>query len=164
MLFGKIKGSSLVVPQHLVEDRTPDEAFVKRLKAAFGPELHVEWNPKRQRWVIEQCIAHSGPIGVHTHLCNRVYVWLVRGDDNEYMPLCERVIEKLREMETYRKYGTGEAALARFVQESKDFDKEQAYKQKVAAQEQMKYARTHNRTTWNKFWTLFRRHNMHEVH
>jgi hypothetical protein len=167
-MFGQL--GKLLVPQSYREDQKPSEGFVRKLQSIFGTDLHVEWNPKKMKWVIEQCIQHSflnadvgDGITHHNHLCQRIYVWLVRDEaTDEFMPLCDRVIEKLHEMETYRQFGTGEAALARFRQASKDFDDEQAKKIRESARDMAAHSRKFNRTTWNKFYELFRRHDMRE--
>lgn len=165
MLMNK-SASGLVVPQHLIEDQTPPNDFMRKLQAAFGPDMHCEWNHKKQRWVIEVCDKHNGSAEgdgfvKHTHLCQRYYAWLVRDEEtDEYMPLCDRVIEKLHEKETWRKYGTGEAALERFRQESKSFDDDQANNQRKMISDVMQHARKENRVTFNKFLDLFRRHDM----
>lgn len=166
MLFNKL--GSLIVPQHVVEDQQPPEAFVRKLQRTFGPDMHVEWNPRKQRWVIEQCVQHHGSdlpnehgIVPHTQLCRKVYAWLVRDEsDDSFMSLCDRVIEKLHEKETYRQFGTGEAALARWRQHSKEFDDAQAAKQRAMIHDVIRHSRKDNRTIVNKFVEMFRRHDM----
>ena len=158
---------SLFVPQALIEDQTPPESFVRKLQKTFGPEMHVEWNPRKKRWVIEQCVAHNATIGqrngitVHNHLCGRIYVWLVRDEnDDSFMPLCDRVIVKLQEIDTTRKYGVGEAALERFRRESNNIDEERQKKFKESVRETMRYSIKHNKSYFNKFFTLFQRHDL----
>ena len=153
--------SGLTVPQSCISFIS--DSFVKSLQSIFTPDLCVSWNERKQRYVIEQCIEHQGssfpnPEGVveHSHLCRRIYVWLVRDEENGdcYMPLSQRVIEKLHEMETYRKYGTGPDALRRFREESARFDADQAQRQREQAHETMQYAKRHNRISRNrlKLW------------
>jgi hypothetical protein len=160
--------SGLSVPQHLVEHQEVPAEFMRRLQSIFGRDMHVEWNPKKQRWVIEVCARHNGSdqpnehgFVAHTHLCGRYYAWMVQDDDTkEYMPLCDRVIEKLHEKDTSRKYGTGEAALARFRQESKDFDDAQKARDASLARDVIRHSSRDNRSTMNKFIDLFKRHDV----
>lgn len=152
----------LFVSPEVAANRTPPSDFVKRLQNIFGKSMHVEWNPRKNKWVIEECIGHNGEVmATHGHLCRRVYVWLVRDEDtDEYMPLNERVIDKLHSMETARRYGTGEAALQRFLIESRNFDENKKQKDEALARETMIHSRKSNRTTFNKFMDLFRRHDL----
>jgi hypothetical protein len=162
----------LIVPAHVIENREPPKEFVKRLQLIFGRDLHVTWHVMKKRFVIEQCIEHCGSraesadgVVVHTHLCRRVYVWLVRDEaTNEYMPLGDRVIAKLQEMETYRKYGTGPEALARFRAESASFDRDQAVKKKEDAHGVFQYLKRHNRIVRNKLKTMMGRHDWLRPH
>lgn len=154
----------------------PSARFVKQLQSIFGRDLHVSWHVKKQRFVIEQCIEHHADpvpnedgVVVHNHLCRRIYVWLVRDEDDGteaggYMPLGDRVIQKLHEMETYRKYGTGPAALARFRAESAAFDRDQAAKKKEDAHDVFQYLKRHNRIVRNKLRTMMSRHDWLRPH
>jgi hypothetical protein len=162
----------LLVPAHVLENREPPRAFIKQLQTIFGRDLHVTWHAKKQRFVIEQCIEHCGSraqeddgLVLHTHLCRRIYVWLVRDEaTDEYMPLGDRVIAKLQEMETYRKYGTGPEALARFRAESAAFDRDQAQKQKEDAHATFQYLKRHNRIVRNKLKMWMGRHDWLRPH
>jgi len=83
---------------------------------------------------------------------------------NEYMPLGDRVIAKLQEMETYRKYGTGPEALARFRAESAAFDRDQAKKTKEDAHSTFEYLKRHNRIVRNKLKMWMARHDWLRPH
>jgi hypothetical protein len=162
----------LILPAHVMENREAPAYFVRQLQTSFGRDLHVTWHAKKQRFVVEQCISHQAnsnlnPDGVlvHTHLCSRIYVWLVRDEaTDEYMPLGDRVIAKLQEMETYRKYGTGPEALKRFRAESAAFDRDQAQKQKEDAHSVFEYLKRHNRIVRNKLKTMMGRHDWLRPH
>lgn len=162
---------SLIVPESYLDDLRPSRDFLRRLQQAFGQDLHVTWHRKKKRFVIEQCTRHFGPAvpvnGVleHTHICNRVYVWLVRDEaTNDYMPLGDRVIARLQEMETYRKYGVGEQALVRFRAESAAFDRDQATKQKEEAHSVFQYLKRHNRIVRNKLKNMMAQHDWLSPH
>jgi hypothetical protein len=157
----------LVVPATCVdENRTPPSWFLRKMQETFAKDMLITWHKKKQRWVIEQCIEHHpGALFVngvqeHSHLCRRIYVWLVRHENNgdAYMPLSERVIERLHEMETYRKYGTGPNALAKFRAESAAFDREQEKKKRENAHEIFRYLKRHHRVVRNKLKLLMERH------
>jgi hypothetical protein len=160
----------LIVPAHVVENREPPKEFLRHLQSIFGRDMHVTWHVGKRKFVIEQCVNHqAGPMQdgvlVHTHLCQRVYVWLVRDEEtNGYMPLTDRVIQKLHEMETYRKYGTGPEALARFRTESAAFDRDQAAKKKEDAHGIFQYLKRHNRIVRNKLKTMMGRHDWLRPH
>jgi hypothetical protein len=161
----------LIVPESYLDDLKPSRDFLRRLQQTFGADLHVTWHRKKQRFVIEQCTEHNASptrldgILEHTHVCRRIYVWLVRDEaTNEYMPLGDRVIAKLQEMETYRKYGVGEQALARFRAESAAFDRDQAAKKKEDAHGVFQYLKRHNRIVRNKLKTMMGRHDWLRPH
>jgi hypothetical protein len=163
---------SLLVPESAVRNIEPSQQFLKQLQSIFGRDMHVTWHATKQRFVIEQCIEHNAnpclnPEGVlsHTHLCRRIYVWLVRDEEtDEYMPLCDTVIAKLHEKETYRQYGTGPAALARFRAESAAYDRDQAKKTKEDAHETFAYLKKHNRIVRNKLKMWMGRHDWLRPH
>jgi hypothetical protein len=161
----------LIVPESYLDDLKPSRDFLRRLQQTFGADLHVTWHRKKQRFVIEQCTEHNASptrldgILEHTHVCRRIYIWLVRDEaTNEYMPLGDRVIAKLQEMETYRKYGVGEQALARFRAESAAFDRDQAAKKKEDAHGVFQYLKRHNRIVRNKLKTMMGRHDWLRPH
>jgi hypothetical protein len=160
----------LLVPEGTVHDMKPSPAFVKRLQSAFDRDLHVTWHVKKQRFVIEQCVEHhsgqalnSDGVLVHDHTCRRIYVWLVQGEQEDYMPLGDSVIAHLQEMETYRRYGTGPAALERFRQESASFDREQERKRKEEAHSVFQYLKRHNRIVRNKLKLMMQKHDWTRV-
>jgi hypothetical protein len=161
----------LIVPESYLDDLKPSRDFLRRLQQTFGADLHVTWHRKKQRFVIEQCTEHNASptrldgILEHTHVCRRIYVWLVRDEaTNEYMPLGDRVIAKLQEMETYRKYGVGEQALARFRAESAAFDRDQAAKKKEDAHGVFQYLKRHNRIVRNKLKNMMAQHDWLRPH
>ncbi len=163
---------SLVVPKRYVENIEPSQEFIKRLQTTFARDMHVSWHVKKQRFVIEQCIEHYAAAGlnehgvlVHDHRCRRIYVWLVRDEEtDEYMPLGDRVIQRLHEMETYRKYGVGPDALKRFRAESAAFDADQKQRQKEEAHGVFQYLKRHNRIVRNKLKNMMGQHDWLRPH
>lgn len=67
---------------------------------AAHPELEGKW-----RWCIYQCVTHQSTTAEHTDACRRAgcYVWMVQSDAGEFMPLGDRVLEHLKEMDMARK-------------------------------------------------------------
>lgn len=157
---------SLVVPQHYIDGQGVSQSFVKQMQSIFGKDLHASWHAKKRRFIIEQCVEHyrttavnADGVVIHDHTCRRSYVWLVRDEaTDEFMPLGDRVIQKLHEMETYRQFGTGPEALKRFQAWSAATDQEQAAKKKEEAHGTFQYLRRHNRIIRNKLKILMGRH------
>jgi hypothetical protein len=163
VLFEKSNG--LLIPPGANDYREAPADFVKSLQDTFGDNMHVEWNMMRKKWVIEQCSGQCysttrDGVRYHSHACNRIYVWLVEDEDKNYMPLGAHVLEKLRELDTSRKYGVGEAALRRFLLESKNIDEERDNKFRQHVRDEVRHARRENRVTFNKLKMLFDRHSM----
>ncbi len=115
----------------IVGESTPSEPveFKARLRR-FDASLTVSWNRLRRRWVIEQCVEHLSPTREHTHICRRVYVWLVQGDAGEMLPLGEHVFAKLAAMDTWRQgYGPEPKHLERWRRDRADEDEKAREKQ-----------------------------------
>lgn len=74
---------------------TISEVFRAKLRT-FDADLYVSWNPRRRRFQIEQCVGHHAPTAAHSHLCERIYVLLVQGDEGEMLGLGEHVFKELR--------------------------------------------------------------------
>jgi hypothetical protein len=81
--------------------RVAPEDFKARLRA-FDPDLLVTYDLRRHRWKIEQCVLHLAPGAEHSHVCDRVYVWLVQSSEGDFVGLdnWDRIREQLRSMDT----------------------------------------------------------------
>jgi hypothetical protein len=81
--------------------REAPEEFKRKLRA-FDPDLLVAYDLRRHRWKIEQCVRHLAPGVEHSHVCDRVYVWLVQTPEGDYLGLdnWEGIREKLCAMDT----------------------------------------------------------------
>jgi len=93
----------LVLPQSFYENENkPTEAFVRGLRE-IDPLLICYWNRFRGRWVIDR---YSCDNDGHDHqiACPRQNVLIVESPEREYMPLNERVYERLRAMDTWSQY------------------------------------------------------------
>lgn len=96
--------------------RTPPEDFKAKLRA-FDPDLVITYDLRRQRWKIEQCVVHWAPGVEHSHVCDRVYVWLVQSPEGDYLSLdnWELIREKLRSIDTRAQgYSPDEKGLERY--------------------------------------------------
>lgn len=91
---------------------------------AEHPELQGKW-----RWCIYQCTRHQSATGEHTEACLRAgtYVLLVQSPEGDWMPLNDRVLERLREIDVVRQgLSLDERGLERWR-------RERAYEQQQAA-------------------------------
>lgn len=77
------------------------EQFLRDLRS-YDPSLHVEWNCKKMRFVIQQCIKHHAPTSTHNHLCERIYVLLVEDSEHCMMALGSGVMERIRARDVSR--------------------------------------------------------------
>jgi hypothetical protein len=89
------------------------EKFLFQLKS-YDPTLLVRWNSRKMRFVIEQCTRHHAPGPEHTHICERIYVFLVQDDDGCMMSLGDQVIEKIKARDVTRA-GYGPNDLRRWI-------------------------------------------------
>jgi len=83
-------------------NRTAPEDFKAKLRA-FDPDLLVLYDVRRRCWKIEQCIRHLAPTAEHSHICDRIYVWLVRTPEGDFLGLDDNwdwIREQLCAMDT----------------------------------------------------------------
>ena len=75
--------------------------FLTRLHDT-DPGLICYWNGVRGRWTVDRCV-NADP---HTHsgTCLRANVMLVQGENREYRPLSDNVIDEIRSMDLWAKY------------------------------------------------------------
>lgn len=156
-------------------DQTPSfpEDFNRRLQA-FDKDLLVAWHlpphmrHKPGRWKIEMCVQHHAgelwPDGriKHSHLCQRVYVWMVQDDEGTPLPLGDHVLDKLREMRAYSESFGGQTERGRrnFIEHSNQLDQELAAKREAAAEDVREHNRRFNSPQFNRLMDLVARHDM----
>ena len=143
-------------------DRVASPDFIRRLRE-FDPDLTVFWHKPKQRWIIEQCIEHLAPTAEHAHVCRRVYVLLVQGDNREYLGLdhADRIFEKLRLIDTRRQgYEPGPAGLEKWKQQQRDERRYEDEKREAAIRELPKQARADNWLSMNRAKLLLDRHSL----
>lgn len=142
--------------------KTAPADFLIRL-AAFDPTLYVEYNPRRHRWVIEQCTEHFAPGIEHTHVCRRIYVWLVQDPESNYLSLdhAERIFEELARRDTRRAgYAPGPEGLKKFITDA-DYELERdRQKRESEMAKQPRLARKDNWLSMNRVKRLLERHSL----
>jgi hypothetical protein len=158
MEFQKYTQGPLYLPTDVLsEQRTAPESFVGQLYS-LDPRLIVTWNRRKHRWVIEECMEHiiEAPTLGHSHLCRRSYVWMVQGEDGSYRPLESSVIEELKGMDVYKKYGGPDGVIRRM----QEIDAENQDKQRKDIREEIQARKRDNRRQINEVVTLVERHNI----
>lgn len=119
------------------------ESFERQLRA-LDPTLLVRWNGKRMRFVIEQCVGHHANGPQHSHLCERIYVFLVQDPEGAMMPLGEVVITKIRARDVTRA-GYGPEDLHRWTAERADEDKQNKERIKQQQNDAVRHCTRFNR-------------------
>ena len=165
-------------PRRRVEvlgDSTPSfpEEFNRRLQA-FDRDLLVVWHlspfvrNKPGCWKIEQCVRHhagetwsDGRIK-HSHLCHRIYVWMVQDSEGTPLPLGDHVINKIQEMRANSESfgGATEQGLRNFREHSARIDAELEQKREIATADITEHNRKFNRRQFNTLADLVQRHDM----
>jgi hypothetical protein len=96
----------LYLPQGF--ERSVPDWFSSQLRA-LDPNLIVYFNAFKKRWIIDRCTrggAMNAAAHEHTPECPKTNVIVVQ-DEGQYMPLCDRVLDELRAMDSW-KFGTVE--------------------------------------------------------
>ena len=142
--------------------RTAPAEFLTRL-ATFDPTLYVEYNPKRHRWVIEQCVEHFAAGTAHTHICRRIYVWLVQDPDGNYLSLdhADRIFEELARRDTQRAgYAPTPEGLKKFLADA-DYGLQREH-EKIDSEiaKQPKLARKDNWLSMNRLKLMLDKHGL----
>jgi hypothetical protein len=91
----------LFLPKGL--ERSVPDSFASQIRA-LDPNLIVYFNPMKQRWVVDRCTrggARNAALHEHTPECPRTNVMVVR-DGEQYMPLCEAVLDDLRAADSWK--------------------------------------------------------------
>jgi hypothetical protein len=148
----------------LVNDgpRTAPAEFVERLRT-FDPTLYIEYNPRRHRWVIEQCTQHFAPTAEHTHVCRRIYVWLVQDPEENYLSLdhADRIFEELARRDTERAgYAPGPKGLEQFIGDADYQLQRDGEKRESAIAALPKLARKDSRVSMNRCKLLLEKHSL----
>lgn len=82
---------------------SPDRAFTKRMKA-IDPKLTVRWNPGLKRWQIFRMVRRSKPVcdNISMMYDSPFHVLTVAYEDKSFMPLDDRTIKRLHEIDSWR--------------------------------------------------------------
>ncbi len=133
------------------------EEFQTRLRR-FDPTLLVSWNPRRGKWVIEQCVGHHGGAG-HSHLCERIYVWMVQTEKGDPMPLGDHVLQKLASIDNAKR-GFGPEHREAFIRSLNDEQLELDRKREAEIEDVFHHNSRFNRPQLAKAWNLIQRHDL----
>lgn len=82
--------------------RTVPDWFASQLRS-LDPNLVCYFNPHKQRYIIDRCTRggiHNAAAHTHTPECPKTNVMVVQ-DEGQYMPLCEKVLDELRSMDSW---------------------------------------------------------------
>lgn len=88
--------------------RTVPDWFASQLRA-LDPNLICYFNAHKQRYIIDRCTrggVHNAALHTHTPECPKTNVMVIQ-DQGQYMPLCEKVLDELRGMDSWS-HGTAE--------------------------------------------------------
>jgi hypothetical protein len=140
------------------------ERFRSELKA-FDSSLIVLYNEHGMhagKYQIEKCIEHHGG-GDHSHLCRRMYVMTVQGDEGEPLPLGDHVFAKLRMMrQMAEQFGdpNDPATIEKATKYFADLEAERQAKERADMREVARLNSLDHRVQLNKARMLIQRHDM----
>lgn len=140
---------ALWLPEEAKNDRAVPDWFLKLLKDV-DPALCVFYNRFHDKWMIQRK-AEDG---------SQHHILTVEGDSGEYMSLNERTIGKLKEMDTWNKYGTVE----NFHLANENTLADQNAKNDAKVDDTYDHCAKINRRQLNEAHTLMQRHDMSEIH
>lgn len=140
---------SLWLPESAKNDRVVPDWFTLLLKDV-DRSLVAYFNPWKDRWVINRK-AEDGSFH---------HILMVEGDNSDYAPLNERVISKLKEMDTWSKYGSAE----NFHLANDNALAEDEAKRQAKIDDVYDHSAQINRRQLNEAHTLMQRHDMSEIH
>lgn len=139
---------------------TPDH-LVETLRM-YDKSLSVHWNTRRRFWVIEACAEHhskkfdlSGH-PVHTEICKKYFVTHFDVDDISR----DRVLGKLKSIDTTEKYGTGERGLENFKLADRQTEEAMADKRSRDMKDIGEHNAKDHRVQLNKARHLIQQHDM----
>lgn len=141
-------------------DRTPPEHFKDRLRA-YDSRLYVQWNSRKERWVVCECIEHSpmAPSGWHHHLCRLSPFFLCQDEGGGYMPLDSAIFDRLNSMDVLRKYGSVE----NMVKAMDEIDRKAEEAGRKAVREGIQERKRENKDQLEKAVALMDRHDIWRV-
>lgn len=142
----------------IVSNESPSfpEGFRIRLQK-YDPSLSIHWNKIKRIWVIEQCIRHIPHGDDKNHaVCQKVFA--TSGKLEEIHG--DRLINRLIEADTRRKYGEGEDALKKFLAETHTLDVEMKEREAARQKETARLNSLDNKHQLERARTLIQRHDM----
>ncbi len=100
-------------------ERSVPAWFATQLRA-LDPNLIAYFNPRKERWIIDRCTrggAMNAALHEHNPECPKTNVMVVQ-DEGQYMPLCDKVLDDLRAVDSWS-YGSVENFLLHADNEEK---------------------------------------------
>jgi hypothetical protein len=142
----------------IVSNESPSfpEGFRIRLQK-YDPALSIHWNKIKRIWVVEQCIRHVSFGDDKNHaVCQKVFA--TSGKLEEIHG--DRLMNRLIEADTRRKYGEGEDALKKFLRESHQSDIDSKVRETERQREAARLNSLDNKHQLERARTLIQRHDM----
>ena len=93
---------NLILPENMDAPSIP-ESFLSRLRSTDA-NLVIYWNRFKNRFIIDRCT--NPDIHQHDASCVRTNVLVVESPDGGYMGPNDRVIDQIRGMDAWSKFGT----------------------------------------------------------
>lgn len=94
----------LILPESM-ESPTIPESFIRGLRD-LDKGLVVYWNRFKNRFVVDRCI--KGDYHTHDSSCERTNVLICEDEDHMFMMPCQRILDRIKAMDAWTKYGTAE--------------------------------------------------------
>jgi len=140
---------ALWLPETAKNDRVVPDWFLRLLKDV-DPALCVFYNRFHDRWMIQRKAEDN----------TQHHVLTVEGDNGEYMSLNERTIAKLKEMDTWSKYGSAE----NFHLSNENTLAEDEAKRQAKIDDVYTHSAQINRRQLHEAHSLIQTHDMSEIH
>jgi hypothetical protein len=142
-------------------------AWFERELRQYDAALLIAWNPALKKFVVEKCVEHhaSGRFEdgkpEHTHVCRRLYILAIQGDEGEMCSPSGRHIEKLKSMDSWGKFGSPEeGGVERALAFADSLDEQRAKREQEQLRDVAQHNQRFNRIQLEKVRTLIQRHNM----
>lgn len=112
----------ILPPSFFQSENTPSPDFVRRMES-IDRFLVVYWNRFRGRWIIDRYTCET----YHSHgpHCPRVNVKLIEGDNGEFHPLNDRVLDWLNKADMWKHGNTPDRVNAELDAKKAAFERSQ---------------------------------------
>lgn len=144
----------LIVPDSA---RVVPDWFLQQLKDT-DRNLVVYFNPLRGRWIIDRC-TREDMHDTHTNACPKTNVLILQGENNEYYPLCDGAIDRIRSVDAWTAFGSYE----NYHRDRVNREAAAAAKRQKAIDDAYSDASKDNKPQLNQAFTLIQRHDTARV-